>query len=115
VSRKILYRADVAHAVQRAVNMVASGGWIVLVCPDGSEFHSAFLSCAGGVFPNGVSFSGRTAILPGGGKVSVLPVSATPFTNAGPFDVMFLGWSDDDAADNRRMAVWRAASHKVLL
>jgi hypothetical protein len=67
------------------------------------------------MFPDDASFSGRTALLPSGTKVSVVPVSATPFAQPGTtFDVMFCGWGDDDAADNRRMQVWRSASRKVL-
>lgn len=112
MSRKAQHMANVAQAIQRASSLTPPGGWTVVVCPDGSDFHSAFQSCAGGAFPG--AFSGRTAVMPDKSRVSVLPVSSTPFINMGPFDVMFVGWADDHAADNRRMSVWRAAAQRVL-
>ena len=89
--------------------------WVVVVCPDDSSFHRSFRSAAGGMFPNGASFSGRTALLDSGGRISVVPVSASPTFVVGPFSVMFRGWDEDLAADSSRMSVWRAAAKRVIL
>lgn len=108
--------AEVASTVRRIAQTTAEAkGWTVIVCPDGSEFLSVLAANAGGIFPNGASFSGRTALLLGGGRVTVVAVSDAPFTAHGtPYDVAFCGWGDDVAADNRRMEVWRAASRRVI-
>ena len=113
MSRILAMQGAVASAVSRATELVADGRWVVIVCPDGSDFHQAYLACAGALFPVG-TFSGRTAVFPDGGKVSIRTVGATPFMVQEPYDVMFRGWGDDAAADSRRMQVWRQAARQVL-
>jgi hypothetical protein len=88
--------------------------WVIVVVPDGSDFISAFGACAAGALPSGTSLGGRTALLPGGGRLSITPVGQDPFVPTGTlYSVMFAGWGDDIAADNRRMLLWRQGATQV--
>lgn len=102
--------AEIVASINRAA--LSPHKWVVIVYPDGGEFQSTFQSLAGSVFPNGSSFSGKTALLPDGKKISLLPVSASPPIE--PFAVMFSGWADDIVADNKRMSVWRNVAVQIL-
>ena len=87
----------------------------MIVVPDGSDFMASFGACAGGALPPGSSLAGRTAILPSGGKLSIAAVGTDPFIPAGvAYTVLFAGWGDDIAADNRRMALWREGAVRVI-
>lgn len=109
-------QAAVVEGIRKATSQVRSPkDWVVVVCPDGSEFLTTVRNCAQGVMPPGSALTGRTAILPGGGRLSIVAVSDDLFVPAGvPFLVVFLGWGDDIAADNRKMQVWREKASEVL-
>lgn len=109
-------RADVASSLRYAADeAMRNSSWVVVVCPDGSDFLTTFQNSAGGLLPTGTSVAGRTALLPTGGRISVVAVGDDPFIPAGtPFSVMFCGWGDDIAADNRRMQLWRAGASRVI-
>lgn len=109
-------RAEVAVSLHKAAQTAESGKcWVVVVCPDGSDFLTTFQESAGGVLPAGASVAGRTIVLPGGGRISVVAVGDTPHIPPGTtYEVMFCGWGDDIAADNRRMQIWRDGASRVL-
>ena len=94
---------------------ISTSQWVFVVVPDGSDFYTSYQKVAGGVFPNGSILMGRTAVLPDGSRVTLVPVSESPprDTPAG-FDVLFAGWDDDIISDNRRMQIWRDAANQVL-
>lgn len=107
--------ADVAQRLQHAAEATKTEKWVVVVCPDGSDFLTTFQESAAALLPTGTSLAGRTAILPGGGKLSVVAVGDKPFIPPGTiYSVVFCGWGDDIASDNRRMQLWRAGATRVL-
>lgn len=108
-------QATIVATLKTAASIAAlSKEWVIVVVPDGSDFLSAFGTVAAGSFPPGTSLGGRTALLPGGGRVSVTSVGQDPFVPKDtPYSVLFAGWGDDIAADNRRMLLWRQGATAV--
>lgn len=107
--------AAMVSVLRQAATLATLGEWVVVVVPDASEFLTAYNICAAGALPPGSSLGGRTALLPSGGKVSVVAVGTDPFIPDGePYTVMFAGWGDDIAADNRRMLLWRQRASRVI-
>lgn len=101
--------------ITRAATFAAPSGWVVVVCPDRGEHIRAFDSRGAAFGPAGSSFAGRTILLKGGGRVSVVSVSTAPFISPDtPFDVLFFGWEDDLSSDSRRMQGWREQAARVL-
>ena len=108
-------RAEVASTLRHAAEATGTEKWVVVVCPDGSDFLTTFQESAAGLLPAGTSLAGRTAILPSGGRLSVVAVGTDPFLPPGAiYSVMFCGWGDDIASDNRRMQLWRAGAARVI-
>lgn len=96
-------------------HVVLASHWVVVVLPDGSDMAQMVQKQGGALFPPGSVFSGRTALLPNGGRVSIVCASDQPFVSSDtPFSVMFVGWGDDIAANPRNMEPWRARATKVL-
>lgn len=87
--------------------------WVVLVCPPGDREKECRHHLAG-VVPDNVKFSGRTAMVPGGGRVSVVSSAVEPFVPENePFSVLFLGW-DGSTRDPDGMRRWRLRAKEVL-
>jgi hypothetical protein len=94
---------------------VGNPSWVVVVLPTDSDTHKSFDKVAGALFPKGVFFSGRTATLPKGGKVSVVSAHIPVFVPEDePFQVMFFGWSDDLMSKPEDMQRWRDKAVRVL-
>jgi hypothetical protein len=88
------------------------GTWVVVVSPGEGEMAVCrqVLSAA---IPEGAVFSGRTALL-GEGKVSVVTVRSDVFVPEDePYEVLFVGWSDDAQRDDE-MAKWYSDTSQVL-
>ena len=99
----------------KAGTFAGASGWVVVVCPDRGEHIRAFDQRGASLFPMGSCFVGRTAILPTGGRVSVVSAGDAPFIPPGtPFDVLFFGWEDDLSSDVRHMRLWRDRAVRVL-
>lgn len=109
-------RTEFIDALQRAVILARTNKeWVVVVCPNKSEAITFFDVYAGVMFPRGSTYSGRTALLDGGGRLSVVSSEEDSFIPSDvPYAVMFLGWEDDLAADNRKMQLWRDRATRVL-
>ena len=95
-----------------AVNTIRqSKRWLVLVCPNDDQLmvYRKGLSAA---LTSEDRFSGRTAKLAGGGKISIVNQAEDPFHPDGEsILVQFMGmWRT--ATD--RMKVWRKAANEVL-
>lgn len=84
-------------------------GWFVLILPNDMELQDRCRSIIAGILPATAKFGGRTAVLPGGGRVSVTRATDPVFIEEGtPFTTMFVGWSNNPSReDSRGMAAWR--------
>ena len=109
-SSRSLTIASLQSAVQQAVR---TGGWVVAVYPT-TEASEAARNLLPALLPDGASGGGRTALLPGGGRVSVVASLDPPFQTSRIFGVMFLGWGGAKESEFGGMSVWRAASTQVL-
>ena len=96
-----------------ALNHAAQWGkWVVMVCP--GESLSPCQKILAAALPRDAEFSGRTAQLRDGGRVSMV-VSGQEnfaFTGGDPFSVVFLGWGG--VKESERMRPWRLAATEVL-
>jgi len=87
--------------------------WVVIVCPDETIARECRQILAGAV-PEGTICSGRTAILPGGGRVSLTPVDSDVFVpEEDVFHTLFVGWSVDQKRD-KDMSKWYKDTAGVL-
>ena len=100
------------HAVARHVLNTAE--WVVVVYPDGSDC-ARLMNVLHGALPAGSTCTGRTSLLPGGGKLSVASSDTDVFVPAGvPYTVIFLGWSDHLIAGHDGMHRWRDRASRVV-
>ena len=90
-----------------------SGCKILVVCPtpEGASEGRKILS---GVIPGDALFSGRTALFPGGGQVTLIQADED-FAPDESTAVLFLGWEGVSEAVIRKMASWRKSAAKVLI
>jgi hypothetical protein len=92
--------------------------WVVIVSPSDSSCATAFRTVGQGLFPIGTLFTGRTATLPKGGRVSIAETSHH-FVPTKKFSVMFLGFEDEkfsSSTDVLVLAGWRQkAQHTITL
>jgi hypothetical protein len=103
------FQALISHAVQ-------TKDWVVIVTPPNSPCADGFRSYGLGLLPLGTKFTGRTALLPDGGKISIVE---TPhkFDASGPLSVMFLGFEEMNKItpkDEIAIASWRKKAHHTL-
>jgi hypothetical protein len=99
-----------------------TGSWVVIVCPQDSDIQDncqkAFM---GTVRPNS-TLSGRTAVFPNGGRLSLTACDEEVFIpDDHSFSVSFIGWSYPQgkkvtAYKNQmeHMGKWREAASRVL-
>jgi len=94
----------------------STGIWMVLVCPSDESFLADARSVLAGLLPSGSKFGGRTAIFPGGGRLTVISAASPVFIPEGTdFTTLFIGWDkDSDKKDHQGMMVWRDRSAQTL-
>jgi hypothetical protein len=102
----IVYLSSLTAAIEHARR---SGEWVVVVAPTDKqksiELGHVFVS----IVPRDASFCGRTAIFPGGGRVTVVGGSQ-PLHGTG-FRVMFVGFDGKLLlADEIAIHAWRTAA-----
>lgn len=89
-----------------------SGEWVVIVCPNAQVCGECSRYIAAALDPK-AKFSGRTAILPGGGRVSVSSATEPIFlSDPHQFTASFVGWEGESRAD--AMVRWQEASQKTF-
>ena len=84
--------------------------WVVIVCPD-AEVVSSCKRTLAGLIPGDAKFSGRTAVLNGSGKVSVVTATEDVFIEE-PFAVSFIGWRSTDGNDG--MLKWQQKAKRTI-
>jgi hypothetical protein len=104
-----------AHNQLALTHALGTKGWVVLVCPD-EEVLTEYRAGMIGILPAGSSFSGRTAMLPGGGRLSVTTATTPVFVpEEVPFTVLFAGWgTTDKKSSSKRMTQWRERAASTL-
>lgn len=97
--------SDIIRARQRAES---TKSWIVVVVPPDQvpSYLRVMATFVGG------SFSGRTFLMPNGGKVTVVGALDAVIEYDVPYSVTFLGWGGK--ADGTLMQPWREAATEVL-
>ncbi len=87
-------------------------GWVVIVCPNVGT-KQACARVLSGAIPDDAIFSGRTAVLPKGGKISVASVAEKVFVPEGDdYSTLFIGWEAKAAA--RGMKKWYRSPSSIL-
>ena len=110
IDLKFLNRSFVLQKVIKYAQ--ASGEWVAVVCPNTkvSAECSRYIAAA---LPPEAKFSGRTAILPGGGRLSICSATEPPFFPDGAhFTTSFVGWEGESRAD--AMLRWQEAADKTF-
>jgi hypothetical protein len=105
---------DIAH-LQRAIHRAhRTSTWVVVVYPDAATAQTA-RKIVPAMVPLGSAASGRTVVLAGGGRVSVVAaVEPLPDTEE-PFFTVFLGWAGGSEEAYRGMATWRNRSSSTIV
>jgi hypothetical protein len=87
--------------------------WVVVVCPDDAVVRQCRQVLAGAV-PDDAGFSGRTALLGEGARVSVVQVDSDVFVpEDDTFETLFVGWLAGKTRD-ARMSNWYENTSAVL-
>jgi len=102
------FQALIEHASQ-------SGDWVVLVTPTDSSCAKGFRSYGLGLLPQGTNFTGRTALLPDGGKISLVETNHQLEAD-GDMSVMFLGFEEakPSAKQDLVLAAWRKRAARTI-
>lgn len=90
----------------------ATRNWVVVVCP--KVILKACRAIFTGVVPASASFSGRTACLPNGGKLSVVYPQDLFMAPGQDFSVLFTGWSGQAPKDLADLKPWRTQAKQCL-
>jgi hypothetical protein len=92
--------------------------WVVILTPENSACAEGFRSFGLGLLPTGTQFTGRTAIFPKGGQVSVAETPHRFDAADGNFSLMLLGFSDEKvsggAKEELSVAAWRKRAKKTI-
>jgi hypothetical protein len=100
---------EIIRAVKRAER---TGEWVVIVCPDAEAKKNAGRMLAASV-DAGAKFSGRTAVLANGGRISVACAKDAVFVpDKTPYVVGFAGWTS--AHDIKEQRTWQDKSAASL-
>ena len=93
--------------VQDVVNTVSvEGGYVVIVCPT-TNISTQLSIIVGSLVSEKGEFSGRTAVLPNKGKISIVCAEEKIFASDDEiFRVEFIGWSSKN--DSRGMLKWQS-------
>jgi len=102
------FQALIEHASE-------SGDWVVLVTPANSSCAQGFRSYGLGLLPQGTNFTGRTAMLPKGGKLTLMEATHE-FDGDGDMSVMFLGFEDSKSSPKQDLilAAWRKRATRTI-
>ena len=84
--------------------------WVVLVCPNSTVLASCQRVLAG-LLSSSESFGGRTMILEGGGRLSLVAAD-NPWRPNVPFRVQFVGWKATHPV--RKMQVWQETAEMTI-
>jgi len=101
-----------AFAIQQVLKYaLESKEWVVIICPDPKTVMSCSRYVASSL-PSHSSFSGRTALLPGGGHLSVVAAQDDIFPplDVKPFSTAFVGWESRDSG----MTKWHDLGTKTF-
>lgn len=110
-AEKITLLNDLQTGLEHAVS---AADWVVIVCPS-VNLTNDILDYTTAIAPPGTSFTGRTAKLPGGGRISATPANQPIFVPSNePFSVMFLGWETVDKAQYPQMNPWRKQARHII-
>lgn len=86
--------------------------WIVIVCPS-PEAASGCAQYIASAIPAGTAFSGRTAVFPDQGRISVAIAQEPVFIPEGKeFTAAFMGWDGQDRSDG--MTKWQDKAAKTF-
>ena len=100
-------RLAVDHAVREGV-------WVAVVVPL-KQAASELRSFLPAMLPTGSKGGGRTALLPGGGRVSIAASDEPVFVPDGtPLTIMLVGWGAGVEKDFRKLGAWRNAATNIL-
>ena len=103
------FLSEVGHFIN---HVGSTGEWVVLVCPSNGVASDCARVLAATV-PEDSVFSGRTAMFPKKGRISVCAVLEDMFLPTGTaFTVAFVGWSPGD--ENHGMEKWSQGAQRVL-
>lgn len=102
--------ANLRTAIDQAAK---SGGWVVVVYPD-AETGARARRVLPAMLPEGSSAGGRTALMPGGGKLSVVSAEDEVFDPGTPVTAMFFGWDVATDRQYRGMAAWRSRASVII-
>jgi len=81
------------------------GNYVVIVCPN-IEISTKLSQIVGTLISENVKFSGRTAIFPNNGKISIVCADDDVFISKNePFKTEFIGWAAKDGS--QRMLKWQ--------
>lgn len=83
-----------------------SGAWVVVVAAEGNGLHEALSKLLVALKPADSHLSGRTLVLRGGGRLTVLGGSEKPY--GGGFQVIFMGYDRAlTPSDEIALHAWR--------
>lgn len=104
---------DIA-ALQGALSQaLTSQRWVVVVYPKAKEAEAARRDLTA-LVPDGSSGGGRTTLLPGGGRISIVAANDPPFEPGADLVVAFHGWGAASSKEYEGMNAWRQRSSSVL-
>ena len=99
-----------------------TGSWVVIVCPPDSDIETNCRKAFMGTVRPDSTLSGRTAVFPNGGRLSLTACDEDVFIpDDHSFSVSFIGWSYPRGKKARaykdqmqHMGKWREAAARVL-
>ena len=104
--------AALIDELRYALSLIEGENWLVLLCPDPQVLAKARLDLAV-LVPTDASFSGRTALLPGKGRLS-LAVEEDPIfvPDSESFSLALLGWGAKN--DYKGGRTWQTRCNQLV-
>ena len=100
-----------------------TGSWVVIVCPPNSDVQDNCQKAFMGTIRPNSTLSGRTAVFPNGGRLSLTACDEDVFIpDEHTFSVSFIGWAFPNGKNKvttyknqmEHMGKWRNAAARVL-